>query len=544
MAIGFGTAGTVSSTGTTSLSVAYPASIAAGDLLVCCVVNKIPTNKPTTPAGWTLQNSPQVLGGSGGQTTDSGDTYVSIYTKVADGTESGSLAITITGGTAAGGRMFRYTSATGAYLIAQVGGDAEFGWTLQTIIEVDPSTPMSNLALTSGDMVLVVFGSNSARIDITSTAITETGITFGTRNVRTTANSDKFTVGNNVSLYVNDGLVTAGTANTNPVPKITNTSQGADDPSGAIVVLRIRETGGGGSVTGAAVGTSATAAAAGGKLAAAGTATATSATTATAAGKLDAAGAAVATSASAAAAAGALAAAGAASPTSTSTASADGAVTRGGAADATSTTTAAAGAVVSYAGSASSSASSSASASGVVLHEAAAAATSVSTSTAGPSVAFVGAASAASVSAAGAAGVATYSGAAAATAVTSALAATAGDVIGAASATASSSATADASVAHPGSAAANSTSTATADAAVTRAASAAATTTSAASATAVVIYGGAASATALSSAAAAGNTGPLLPDLKLPITSSVGPRLTTSNVGRNFITSKWTRGDL
>lgn len=243
MSLAFGSAGAVSAAGTTSLSVPYPASISAGDLLVMCIANKVPTNAPTTPALWTLVG--RFLGGSGAAGSNQGDTYISVYTTVAVGTETGNLAVTITSGNSAGGRMFRYTG-SGSYSTAIVGGDAEFNWTVATITEVDPSTPLSSIGVAPGDMMLVCYASNSARIDLTSTTLTMSGVTFGTANVRTTANSDKFAVGNNVSLYVNERAVSTGTTTAVPTVKITNTSQGSDDPSGGLALLRIRDTGGGG----------------------------------------------------------------------------------------------------------------------------------------------------------------------------------------------------------------------------------------------------------------------------------------------------------
>lgn len=247
MALAFGSAGSVSSAGTTSLSVPYPSSISAGDLLVMCIVNKQIAATPTTPSGWTLRHTQ--TGGypdpdAGG--SNSGHVRTSIYTKVADGTESGNLSVTITSGNSAGGRMFRYTG-SGSYEFDSAGGDAEYGWTNNIYIEVDPSNnTLTGVDVASGDLVLIVYGSNSARIDLTNNQThTQSGATFSAATIRTTANGEKFSIGNNCSLWVAERSVTAGSSSAAITTRVQNTSQASDDPCGAIVVLRMREAAGG-----------------------------------------------------------------------------------------------------------------------------------------------------------------------------------------------------------------------------------------------------------------------------------------------------------
>ena len=50
MAITYGTPDAAVA-GTTSLVIGFPASVAAGDLLVTCICNKYPTNGPSDIAG-------------------------------------------------------------------------------------------------------------------------------------------------------------------------------------------------------------------------------------------------------------------------------------------------------------------------------------------------------------------------------------------------------------------------------------------------------------------------------------------------------------
>ena len=134
MPIAFGAAGTRLLVGTaaTTWNVAYPASVAADDLLVL----EIATNggAVTTPSGWTAVYNETVLSNPKG----------GLFIKKAAGGESGTLAVTV-GSTTGNAQMFRYTG-------------------------VDPTTPQDATATT---------GSSSANTDpIVHAAITT--VTAGT----------------------------------------------------------------------------------------------------------------------------------------------------------------------------------------------------------------------------------------------------------------------------------------------------------------------------------------------------------------------------
>ena len=111
--VAFGSSGAVA-TGTAALTVPHPTGISAGDLLVLVVGNKHPPSGPTTPAGWTLVTSGQGLGGLGTNGGDRGPVFSSIFVKIALGTETGNLAVTLTSAVGSIGRMFRYTKTTAA----------------------------------------------------------------------------------------------------------------------------------------------------------------------------------------------------------------------------------------------------------------------------------------------------------------------------------------------------------------------------------------------------------------------------------------------
>ena len=233
-AVAFGTSGAVA-TGSTSLSVPYPASIAAGDLLVLAVGNKYPANAPTTPAGWTLVTNAQAIGGLGTAGNDRGQIYATVFVKQAVGTESGNLTVSVTGANTSMGRIFRYTKAAGAAwdYAATNGSDATAGTDWSVTGATDPG-------ITSGDVVVVVSSANGNVVTSwAAETVSATGATFTTHTERQDSSSN---TGNDMLLVVSDHTVTAGTASAAPVFTMTGTgSPSANSPTGPSVFLRLRE---------------------------------------------------------------------------------------------------------------------------------------------------------------------------------------------------------------------------------------------------------------------------------------------------------------
>lgn len=239
-AVTFGSAGgTGAATGTTSLTVIHPATVNAGDLLVLAVGNKYPTNGPATPAGWTLVTNGQISGGLGPQGANTGTVYATVFVKVASGTEDGTnLTVTLTSANSSMGRMFRYTNAAGSgwEYAATNGSDNVTGTTWSATGAADPG-------ITSGDMLFVVSAINSNRFTggWESESVSAAGATFTTHTER----HDSTTVaGDNMALVVSDHTVTAGTASAAPVFTMTRTgttTATTNAPTGASVILRIRE---------------------------------------------------------------------------------------------------------------------------------------------------------------------------------------------------------------------------------------------------------------------------------------------------------------
>jgi hypothetical protein len=232
MAIAFGTAG-AAATGTTPLSVAYPTSISAGDLLILFVANKYPTNGPSLPGGFFAPSGNQYSRGGGTPGADTGDVYITVYLRIADGTETGSVSVTVTGANTSIGRMFRYTkSATSTWGYACAGGSDNAAGTSWSV------TAGSDPGVTANDMVVVGSGICGNTDTATAELITQTGVTFGAMVERQDSGSN---TGDDISMWVTEHPVSSGTGSVAPVYTATVAGTGSATAAGASLFLRLRE---------------------------------------------------------------------------------------------------------------------------------------------------------------------------------------------------------------------------------------------------------------------------------------------------------------
>lgn len=219
--------------GTTSLSIPYPASIAAGDLLVVFISNKYPANGPTTPAGFTRPTNGQGQGGAGASGIDTGQVFSTCLVKEADGTETGNLAVTITSGNSAVGRMWRCTKSAlkNWEYVATNGADNAGAGNWSVTGAADPG-------VTAADLVLVGSAINADTYTYTLQAITSTGVTYAAM----TEQQDSGTAGGqDCYLVVSSHPVTSGTSSAAPVYTMTTSGSAVSAPAGASVFLRLRE---------------------------------------------------------------------------------------------------------------------------------------------------------------------------------------------------------------------------------------------------------------------------------------------------------------
>lgn len=225
-----GTAGTVGTGGTTTCNVPYPASIAAGMLLVAVVGNRPNANTPADISGWTKYTG---TGGTGSEAADTGVVRATIYTKVADGTETGNLAVSCTGGTSMFGTMLRYSKDTGKNWAVAVafGDDSSAGTSWSATAAGDPG-------LAAGDFLVCASICSVDTARAASEAVTATGCTFGTMTEKVDAG---ITTGNDLSMVVADFPVSTGPSSAAPVYTMTMSGTQSASSAGPTAFIRLRQ---------------------------------------------------------------------------------------------------------------------------------------------------------------------------------------------------------------------------------------------------------------------------------------------------------------
>lgn len=230
MAIAFGASGSAA-IGTGSLTVPHPATIASGNLLILAIANKYPNDVPSTPAGWTLPDHARHQGGRGAPAADRGLATITVFTKQADGTESGNLSVTITNGDSAVGRMFRYTKMSASWLLSACSGSEDSpGDTWDPTMASDPG-------IEGNDIIIACSAVNGDFSTFSSPTLTAAGATISAGIERS---QDGTSLGQDCKIYVAEFSCSAGTGSL-PVYTHTNGASTGDTPAGATVLLRIRE---------------------------------------------------------------------------------------------------------------------------------------------------------------------------------------------------------------------------------------------------------------------------------------------------------------
>jgi hypothetical protein len=230
--LAFGAIGTVTTTGTTAPTVAYPSGITAGQLLVMVVGNRPNASTVDLPSGWTAGTT--FVGGAGSEGADTGDVRITTFTRIADGTETGNVTLAISSGASCGAAIFRCTkAATGkTWAIAYATGeDASAGTSISVAFGTDPG-------VTAGDLVFVGFINSVDTAAHASEAITQTGITYGTLTERA---DTAVSTGNDLRVVICEHAVTSGTSSA--VATWTATASGTNSASsaGPAIMIRLRQ---------------------------------------------------------------------------------------------------------------------------------------------------------------------------------------------------------------------------------------------------------------------------------------------------------------
>lgn len=221
----------------TSVAADYPASIAANDLLLYFVGSKNNTSSHGVPSGFTLLDNDTA--GIGSESTgDTGSVVASVFDKDATGSESGTEACAITSGSVAQGFIARLTRSGGT------GFDVVTTTARWTTNNTNPIGVTFDDAIDFAvdDVVLVFVGLNAnTHTNVASPSFSATGITFGS------ATAQRFTstsLGTDMSVSLHSAVVTAGSGSATPSFQATKSTNSAGE--GPLILVRIRETAGGG----------------------------------------------------------------------------------------------------------------------------------------------------------------------------------------------------------------------------------------------------------------------------------------------------------
>lgn len=226
------------SSGDSSIAPAYPTGIVNHSGLLLFVGQKPATANGggvTTPTGWTLVTSQLAAGGFGSTLgADTGNTNLYAFFKEADGTESGTLTVSLTDSDVAWAQITRYASITGAWGVSGTSGSDT---TANASVSV---TGAKALPVGLGDTLVGAFCGPTDVVtpnQFTAEAFTATGATFNGSGVE---DVEPFSsVGNDINGFVFHQYGLTGPATAAPVMTATvgGTNTNVKGP-GVIVLLQ------------------------------------------------------------------------------------------------------------------------------------------------------------------------------------------------------------------------------------------------------------------------------------------------------------------
>lgn len=171
MSITFGAISAVAD-GSTSVSVAYPSGIAAGQNLTLVLAYKSPPVVHDTVAGFTLEAT-HTAGLGSDTVSDQGGVTLAVLTKTASGSETGSVTVNVPSGSVTQGFMVSHTAGAGSTfdIASAVGGQGTASTSWAVVLG-------SNPGMTAGDLVLAIYAANTNSVtDINTQAISAAGVT-------------------------------------------------------------------------------------------------------------------------------------------------------------------------------------------------------------------------------------------------------------------------------------------------------------------------------------------------------------------------------
>ena len=234
MSAAFATIGAVAD-GSTALTVDWPASLAAGRLIVLASLNKSPPDVPVTPSSPAFSLQTMLSAGEGSDaTSDQGEVNAALFTRESDGSESGTLSFSVPDASVTQAVMLSFTKGSGeSWALAYASGSqdtASTSWSV--VLGSDPG-------FIAGDIALLVQGVNSnTPTSVNTRALAVPGCTVSAATERVFAVTG---TGRDQCLHVCEFAVTAGassgaaTYTANVPPSAT-----AFAPTGPVLLLRVR----------------------------------------------------------------------------------------------------------------------------------------------------------------------------------------------------------------------------------------------------------------------------------------------------------------
>ena len=216
--------------GTTSLSVSVPASIASGDLMVMFVGAKPYNATIATPSGWTRVGTQQTNGTTGVSGAGTGSVTWTVFYKVAGSSES-SVTVSVTSGNVALGNIWGFTKTQAAWVTptAYHGTDSSSG----TSYSITAASSSGNLKAL--DYLIHAFVTQVSIGNTNTHAMSATGLTIGTV---TESPADTGTgTGADLAAGSSVAQATAGTSTADLVASCTLSAATV----GAGSVIRVRE---------------------------------------------------------------------------------------------------------------------------------------------------------------------------------------------------------------------------------------------------------------------------------------------------------------
>jgi hypothetical protein len=218
--------------GAGTINVPYPSSPVAGRALLLMVATKPgATATINRPSGWTRRLASDAKGTFGTNGSDAGPTRIAVFERIADGTETGNVTVSITGGNSSWARIIELESSTGSFDIDMaVGEDTSSGTGFSAACHI----PFGWVK--AGDMLIGVAAKPTDSGSWSNQNFSAAGITVG---ARTEMGEYATNTGNDIGGVSWYAQVTAGESTADTITATATTSNSTYGPA---AIIRVRDT--------------------------------------------------------------------------------------------------------------------------------------------------------------------------------------------------------------------------------------------------------------------------------------------------------------